>query len=190
MIDLQVISAASDGDRKAQYLLYKACYDILFGVCLRYLKDEDDAVEMMNQGFMKILTNLGSYKTHIAFEAWIKRIMINVLIDDFRKNNKHKQSTRYTDFSEGPQQNIMHDTNTYEQDIDVQEIQRYINMLPDLTQKVLNLFAIDGYTHVEISKMLGISEGTSKWHLYKARKHMQEMMLKYSQKKINILNQQ
>jgi len=175
-ISLQLINDCVDGDRKAQFQLYRQCYGILMGVCMRYRKNENDAAEVLNVGFMKILTNIGKYKKEVPFEAWIRRIMINTLIDDFRKNRKVKELIEHTDFEHEEIFTESVDYNLADQMFDAQQIEALIQKLPPMSQKVFNLYAIDGYSHKEVGKLLGISDGTSKWHLSFARKKLQELM--------------
>jgi len=164
------------GDRRAEFQLYKSCFALLMGVCLRYRNSEDEAAEMLNVGFLKILKNLKKYPTHIPFNVWIRKVMINTLIDDFRKNRKVRELIEYTDFSQDEKYKDYTDYDRADKLFDVEQLELLIRKLPPISQKVFNLFAIDGYRHKEIAAMLGISEGTSKWHLSSARKKLQEMM--------------
>jgi RNA polymerase sigma factor (sigma-70 family) len=163
-------------DRKAQFQLYKQCFSILMPVCMRYRRNESDAAAMLNAGFMKILGHLKDYDSGKPFAAWAKRIMINTLIDDFRQQRKVKELIEYTDFSDHHITRETVDFNEAEKVFDAQQLEAFIQQLPPMSQKVFNLYAIDGYKHQEVAAMLGISEGTSKWHLSSARKKLQEMI--------------
>ncbi|MCH2083434.1 MAG: RNA polymerase sigma factor [Saprospiraceae bacterium] len=175
-IDPQLIKDCKKGDRKAQYNLYRLCYPMLMGVCLRYHKQESDAVAVLNEGFLKILTKLDQFRSEVPFQAWIKRVMINTLIDDYRKNRKVKELIEYTDFQDYQLTESQIDWNEADKQFDAEQLERFIQKLPSMSQKVFNLFAIDGYTHKEIGEMLGISDGTSKWHLSSARKKLAEWL--------------
>ena len=177
-INQQLIQDCKKGDRKAQFQLYKSCFNLLMGVCMRYKKDESEAAAVLNVGFLKILNGLKSYKPEVPFEAWIRRIMINTLIDDFRKNRKVKELMEYRDFTETPPKVDAINYGTADKLFDAEELENLIKQLPPVSQKVFNLFAIDGYSHKEIGEMLDISNGTSKWHVAFARKKLQEMMKK------------
>ena len=83
-----MLEACQRSDRKAQAALYKRCFSLLMGVCIRYVKQEDQAVALLNMGFLKILNNLDRYRSEVPFEAWARRIMINTVIDEYRKNKK------------------------------------------------------------------------------------------------------
>ncbi|MFT4759983.1 MAG: RNA polymerase sigma factor (sigma-70 family) [Paraglaciecola sp.] len=164
------------GKRKAQYQLYRECFPYLMGVCYRYQKNEVDAAAILNAGFLKILTNLDKYRPEVPFEAWSKRIVINTIIDEFRKNRKVRELIDYKDFSETDSFEELINFNEAAEQFEAEELESLIKKLPPVSQKVFNLYAIDGYKHKEISALLAISEGTSKWHLSFARKKLQEML--------------
>ena len=175
-MDIQphLIASCIQQDRKAEYELYKQSYSYLMGICLRYAKDRDTASEMLNMGYMKILKSLSTYKPEIPFKAWIRKIMVNTLIDEYRKNKRERENLTYveqyydsSDFS---------DVNEAVSRMDFSAILDHINALPEATRKVFNLYAIDGYSHKEIGELLGISEGTSKWHLNAARQKLKEQI--------------
>lgn len=176
MTDRKLLRDASKGDSRAQYRLYRWCFPFLMSVCSRYHNTEADAVAMLNEGFLKIVTNLDKYREEQAFEAWIKRIMINTLIDDFRKNRQVKELVEYHDFTDYNDHKQLTDFNAADLRFDAAELEAMIHQLPPMSRKVFNLYAIDGYNHREVGEMLGISEGTSKWHLSFARKRLQEMI--------------
>ncbi|RMG31618.1 MAG: RNA polymerase sigma factor [Bacteroidetes bacterium] len=176
MIDPQLLHACKEQDRKAQAELYRRCYSMLMGVCIRYLKQEEEARAVLNLGFLKILNNLHKYQPKVPFEAWIRRIMINTVIDEYRKNKRHKATIAYTDFDDRQHEEAFIDFNEADQQFDAKEIERMIQQLPGMSQQVFNLYAIDGYSHKEIGKMLGISVGTSKWHVSFARKKIRFML--------------
>jgi RNA polymerase sigma-70 factor (ECF subfamily) len=139
---------------------------------MRYAKDRDMASENLNNGYLKILKNLTSYKPEVPFKAWIRRIMINTLIDEYRKNKKERENMTYVE--EYFDNSDFSDVNEALSRINCKHIFEQINKLPEATKKVFNLFAIDGYSHKEIGEMLSISEGTSKWHLNAARQKLKE----------------
>jgi len=175
-INPQLLKDCQNKDRRAQFQLYKRCFSLLMGVCMRYKKDRDEAAEMVNIGFMKILKNIDKYRSEAPFGAWIKRIMINTIIDEFRKNRKVKELIETTDFEDFNDNVGLVDYNTADQMFDAEQLEELIKRLPPMSQKVFNLFAIDGFSHKEVGKMLGISDGTSKWHLSFARKKLKEML--------------
>jgi RNA polymerase sigma-70 factor (ECF subfamily) len=131
---------------------------------------------VLNNVFFKILKNLKNYDPNIPFEAWIRRIAINTQIDEFRKKSRSQ-----IEYHEAPMQlaNLtMMDYNEADKMFDAEELEIMIRTLPPTSQKVFNLYVIDGYNHKEIGEQLNISEGTSKWHLSSARAKLKELMRK------------
>ncbi|MCB0704731.1 MAG: RNA polymerase sigma factor [Saprospiraceae bacterium] len=168
------------GDRKAQYQLFKACFPVLMGVCSRYSTDREVAQAGMNEAFLRVLTNLKGYKPEIPFEPWIKRIAINVMIDEFRKSRKVRELIEYRDFSDSIFEDPLIDEAALDADEQVvkpEELEALIMRLPPISQKVFNLYVVDDFKHHEISEMLDISIGTSKWHLSSGRKKLREWIL-------------
>jgi RNA polymerase sigma factor (sigma-70 family) len=175
-IQPQLIESCIKQDRRAEYELYKLSYSYLMGICLRYSKDRDMASEMLNMGYLKILTNLSSYRSEVPFQAWMRRVMINTLIDEYRKNRKQRENMLYVE--EYFDNSDFSDVNDAVSRLNYASILEHIEQLPEATRKVFNLFAIDGFTHREIGELLGISEGTSKWHLNAARQKLKEQIEK------------
>ncbi len=173
-LDPQLLQAAHKGDRKAQYALYRSCFPVLMAVCMRYKRDQQEAASAVNNGFLKIIQNLDRYKRdEVPFQAWIRRIMINTVIDEFRREKKWRDLTVFADEMERAYPHEPIDWNEAEQRLDVQHLEALLRRLPPVTQKVFNLFALDGFSHKEISEMLDMSEGTSKWHVSFARSQLQ-----------------
>lgn len=177
--DRLLIEEVQRGSSRAEYRLYRLCFPLLMGICTRYRTNHDEAVAMVNEGFLKILLNLHSYRPDQPFEAWIRRIMINTLIDDFRRHHRYREHISLHDFQDWHDDDGLVDFNQADLDFDAAELEAMIHQLPPMSRKVFNLFAIDGYSHAEIGEMLGISEGTSKWHLSFARKKLQELLLQH-----------
>jgi len=141
------------------------------GVCLRYSRTREEAVEIVNDGFIKIFTKLDKYSKGLSFKGWLRRVMINSAIDYFRKNEKHYHSL---DISHG------HYETTNENVLDhlaAEEIIKAIQGLPPSYRMVFNLFVIEGYKHEEIANQLNISVGTSKSNLAIARNKLQKILL-------------
>jgi RNA polymerase sigma factor (sigma-70 family) len=173
-IDPHLLKTAHEGDRKAQYALYRICFPILMSVCMRYRRDKQDAILILNNGFLKILQHLDRYKINeTPFDAWIRRIMINTAIDEFRREKKWREQTVFTDEIERSYSEHPINWNEAEQRLDMEHLEALLQRLSPVTQQVFNLFAIDGFSHKEIGDMLQISEGTSKWHVNNARTHLQ-----------------
>ncbi len=176
-VEENLLEACRNGERRAQFELYRCCYSVLLSVCLRYERNKEDAEFMLNKVFYKILTNLHRYDSQAPFEAWIRRIAINTQIDEYRKNSRSK-----LDYYEEPLDQAPLTVMTYneaDRKFDAEDLQNMIRSLPPVSQKVFNLYVIDGYNHKEIGEQLAMSEGTSKWHLSSARKKLKEMMRKF-----------
>ncbi len=171
-IEQELLRQCIEMERKAQFALYKQLYSFLMSICIRYCKNREDAQSLMNLGYLKLLNNLEKYRQEIPFGLWARRLMINTIIDEYRKNKKEKELLEYHDFTDRREDETMVEINDAVKRMDAQEIQRHIDKLPNVTKKVFNLFVVDGFGHKDIAEMLGMSEGTSKWHLNNAREKL------------------
>lgn len=137
---------------------------------MQYSRDEQDAGDIMSHAFVKLFKSIASFDvTKGNFHGWVKRIIINEALDHIKQRNRF--TTQELDKAEEPYIN-----NTTIEKTDAAEIMQFIKQLPPATHAVFVLYAIEGYTHKEISIQLGISEGTSKWHLSEARKNLQKKL--------------
>ena len=174
LINLELIDRCKKRDRKAQNELYQFCYRQLISVCWRYSNSTDDALELMNTGFLKIVTQLDKYKQDIPFEMWARRVMINSIIDEYRKSKQYRAQIKLSDTYD--QQFAEQSDNSEEEEELIELIRNKLHLLPPITGKVFNLYAIDGYKHREIAELLQMSEGTSMWHYSEARKKLRAMI--------------
>ncbi len=175
-IEQGLLRQCIDKDRKAQFALYKQSYSFLMSICVRYTNNREDAQSLLNLGFLKLLNNLEKYKEEIPFGLWARRVMINTIIDEYRKNKKEKELLEYHDFTDRNDDETLTEVNDAIKRMDVQEIQNHIDKLPNVSRRVFNMFVVDGFGHKEIALMLGMSEGTSKWHLNNAREKLKVMI--------------
>jgi len=175
-IELDLITACINRERKAEYELYRMTYSYLMSICFRYTNSREQAEEMLNVGFLKILRNLKKYRTEIPFKTWIRKVMINVLIDEYRKEKKHHEHIEYV--REYAETNDFSEESSMMMKMNVEEIHALIMQLPPMSQKVFNLYVIDGFSHKEIGAMLNMSEGTSKWHLNFSRNKLKGLITK------------
>lgn len=182
LVDSRILNQCKKNDRRAQYELYRLVYPVLMSVCLRYERNKEDAEEILNLGFYKILTKLEHYSDTVPFEAWIRKIMANTIIDEYRKNKKH-EVLENVDFSEDPNSGG-YELNSADLELESEELLQLLKILPNVTGKVFNLYAIEGFSHKEIAEQLNISVGTSKWHLSTARKTLQEKIKELNQTEI------
>lgn len=165
-----IIAQAAENNRHAQHKIYSKYAPKMLGVCRQYIKDLQQAEDIMITAFMKVFTNLKNFEHKGSFEGWIRRIMINECISYIRVQKK-------VSFLED--EFYVEDTfNNIESHFSVEDIQALIDTLPEGYKMVFNLFAIEGFKHQEIAKMLGINEGTSKSQLSHARKMLQEQINK------------
>lgn len=133
------------------------------GICLRYARSREEAVEILNDGFFKVLTNLDKYSPGLSFIGWVRTIMINASIDHFRRNEKHYNRV---DISFVKNEVFLPDVlDSLSAEVIIQAIQE----LPPSYRMVFNLYAVEGFKHAEIAQKLNISEGTSKSNLNIAR---------------------
>lgn len=167
----EIIQGCKRNDRNAQKLLYDKYLGKMYRLSLRYLGNIEDAEDCVSEGFVKIFENikLFDYQEINSFEVWMKRIVINQSLMNIRRRNNFKwvELEEAIEFGE---------ESDFDENIDAQQILRLIMDLPDGYRTVFNLYAIEGYSHPEISKLLNISENTSKSQLHKARKMLQEWL--------------
>ena len=176
-VDKDLLDQCKKGDRRAQNELYEKCYAILLSICLRYERNLEEAKHIMNLGFLKIATNLDRWSPEVSFENWIRRIMINTNIDEYRKKKKRRQVFSDLDVEDHKPDLRHFDVNAALDRLNVEVLEKLVQNLPEDMRKVFNLFAIDGYSHGEIGEMLDIPEGTSKWLLSIARKSLREKII-------------
>ncbi len=166
----QLIAGCLGQGRKEQKMLYKTFYGFAMSICVRYAGNRYEAAEIMNQGFFKVFKNLDKYDLDKPFKAWVGRIMMNTSIDYYRSNLK----MAYTDDLDKAEE--IADDNLPDKKLRYDDLLNMVQKLPQAYRTVFNLYAIDGYTHEEIGDMLGITSGTSKSNLFKARDKLKTMI--------------
>lgn len=162
----ELINKCKKGDRKAYEQLYRQYANILFGICLKYSRNKTEAEDSLHDSFMTIFEKIGQYKSKGSFEGWIKRITVNTVLQKYRKVEYLKVVT------ENIEEEVAVDTEYA--DIELQTLLKYIQELPNKYRLTFNLYVLDGYSHKEISTMLGTSPGTSKSNLARARMILKE----------------
>jgi len=163
----KLIKKAIQNNREAQHVLYELYAPKMLSVCRYYIKDLQHAEEVMLNGFLKLFTNLESYRNEGSFEGWIRRIMVRESISFLRQK-------KTLEFSDELIENNKESSNNINSDIEVAQIQKLIDELPEGYKVVFVMYAVEGYKHNEIAALLNISEGTSKSQLFKARKLLQQ----------------
>lgn len=170
MNETDLVQALQKGDAKAQRFLYERYAGPMMGTCLRYLKNEMDAEEVMINGFMKVYQNVSRFESSGSFEGWVRRIMVNEALQHLRK----KEPLHLT--IEKEHTYLVSENATADSDMSAEEMMGLLHQLPAGYRAVFNLYAIEGYAHKEIAEMLNITEGTSKSQLSKARAMLQRML--------------
>lgn len=166
-------------DSAAQFELYTLLREVLLSVARRYEHDDLLRRAMVNTAFLKILDKLHTRHPDAPFEAWCRRIMINTVLTDQRDRRTANGHQHHADVDLADNRHAV-DLNGAEEMIEAEELQHMMDRLPTVTRQVFNLYAIDGWKHKEIADSLGISEGTSKWHVSHARQLLQAMLVRAS----------
>ncbi|WP_026464558.1 RNA polymerase sigma factor [Adhaeribacter aquaticus] len=170
MSEPELLKALRKGEGKAQKYLYEHYAGIMLGICIRYLKNEMDAEEIMLNGFVRIFQNIHQFEEKGSFEGWMKRIVINEALGFLRK----KEPLHLAIEKEHIQ--LPNDA-TVESALAAEDLLKLLYDLPAGYRTVFNLYAIEGYSHKEIAEMLDITEGTSKSQLSKARAMLQKRLV-------------
>ena len=170
-VEVEMIAGCLKEERWAQKKLYETFYGRMMAVSLRYSNNGEDAKDILNEGFIKVFRNLHKYKVGTSLNGWIRRIVINTAIDFYRKEVRHR--TEDIEHAYGASSKGEDAISRYS----AKEIMAVIQKLPPSYRTVFNLYAIEGYSHREISEQLGVSESTSRSSLVKARKKLKTLLL-------------
>ena len=168
----ELIKGCIRHDRASQKLLYKQFYGYSMSICMRYTRNREDAYEVLNDAFMKVFTRIEQYDFKYAFKSWLRRILINTSIDCIKKEQKNRNQLGIEDLNL-PSHAISQDHKQHHE-----ELLMLVQQLSPAYRSVFNLFVMDGYDHKDIARMLGISVGTSKSNLAKARQRLKELLFK------------
>lgn len=166
----QIRQGCVKGDRKFQHLLYNMFSSKMFAVCLRYTNEYNAAQDLLQEGFVKVFKHIDKFRGEGSFEGWVRRIFVNTAIEHYRKQvNLYAlhdgEKGNYEYYEENALETLKH-----------QDILKMIQKLSDGYRTVFNLYVIEGFSHKEIGDMMGISEGTSKSQLARARYLLQKMI--------------
>lgn len=164
------IEACIAKERWAQKQLYEENYTLLLGVCHRYSSNQDDALDILHEGFIKILTNIHKYQPGTSLVAWMRRIMINTAIDYYRMQTRRRTDDIETAFE------VQSNEPDALSKLTVQEIINCIQQLSPAYRSVFNLYVVEGFSHKEIAEMLYITESTSRSNLVKARSKLKDLL--------------
>ena len=167
-----VIEACVRQERWAQQQVYEAYYGAMMGVCLRYSNNDQEAFDILQEGFIKVFRHVSKYKPGTSLYNWIKRIMVNTAIDYYRKESRRRTEDLDTAYAVSSKEASVISNMTQK------EILAAIQTLTAAYRNVFNLYVIEGYSHREIGEILGISESTSRSNLVKARSKLRAMLEK------------
>ena len=173
MDDATLIIECVNGNARAQRLLFDKFARKMFSVCLRYTKNEEQAEDVLQDGFVKVYGKLKDFKSEGSLEGWIRRIMVNTALDQIRKNNKQLGDTNIDDVGYKIENNDF-----IVEKMMAEDLMKMVQAMPDGYKVVFNMFAIEGYSHGEIADTLGISENTSKSQYSRARAYLRERLEK------------
>lgn len=178
VIDEGLIKKCVNNEAAAQKMLYTQLAGKLFAICLRYTRDRTEAEDWLQESFIKIFTNLHSFKFEGSFEGWAKRVVVNLVLSDMRKKKNVK-------FSDEIDDKDFYTHAEADSNIGHEELIRFISLLPEGKKLIFNLSVIEGYSHKEIAETLNITEGTSRGQLAKARELLVGIHKKHNAERVS-----
>lgn len=174
MTDEQIIKGCQQKEAKAQRALFEKYASTMLGICIRYMKAQQEAEDVLQDGFIKVFEKFDKYSSEGSLEGWIKRIMINTALDQLRKN---KKTDHHLDVDEVSYL-LPKDSMIVEQ-LSADNLLKILSTIPEGYRVVFNLYAIEGYSHKEIAEQLGITENTSKSQYSRAKAHLRKLLIEY-----------
>jgi len=175
MDEEQLINGCVNGNREAQKALYEKYSRKMMAVCLRYVKNTEDARDVMQEGFVKLFSNLPKYKSSGSFDSWVYKIFANSALEFIRRNHLLSYTDDFDDYDD-----IDEPDEASVWDVPPEVVMDSIRSLPDGFRTIFNMYAVDGYSHKEIAEKLKITESTSRSQYMRARKMLQKMILDYT----------
>jgi len=167
----QLIQGCLRNERSAQEKLYKLFYPRMMSMVKRYIDHEEQAEEVMNNGYLRAFQKLGQYNFQGSFEGWLRKIIFHAVSDYVKQNCRYTEKVVMIEKDE-----VVHKDHADKLYYD--QLIKLVQSLPDATRTVFNMYVMEGFTHKEIGNLLGISEGTSKWHLSEGRRQLKEKIEK------------
>ena len=163
----QLIERCKKQDRAAQKILYNQYAGLMLAICMRYVYERSEAEDILQEGFLKVFQKINKFEGRGSFEGWLKRVFVNTAITHYHKSSKHnKYHYEIGDVQETKFENIKYSESEFTKD----ELFNVVNSLPEGYKVVFNLYAIEGYKHKEIGKLLNIDINTSKSQYSRAKK--------------------
>ena len=179
----QIIEGCLKNNRNTQKMLYEMYSSKFLGMCMRYAKDKQEAEDILQDGFLKIFGRISQFSGTGSFEGWMKRIIINTAITNYRQNLKHYYKQSIDDTNESD-----FETNNIEQEYSLDELLKVVQELPPGYRMVFNMFAIEGFQHKEIAQMMSIDVTTSKSQYSRARKLLRTKLAELKKEKMEFIN--
>lgn len=170
-IEKKLVKGCVKKDRKAQRQLYDMYKVVLFRVCLRYSKDRPEAEDMLQDGFIRIFSDIHQYRGDGALGGWLRRVVVNTALQHIRKQKKHFQTIEIEDIAEAEA-----DDEVILSDLRAKALTQLIQKLPPGYRTIFNLYVVEGYPHKEIAQKMNISINTSKSQLSKAKAMLRRML--------------
>lgn len=168
----KIIAQSLNNNRFAQEMIYKRYFPVMEKLVMRYTTDDDQIIDIINDGFLRVFRKLGQFRGEGSFEGWIRRIVYHSVSNYFKKNSNDLKFLIYEDkFKKEPDTAAKHS-------LYYQDLMALIAELPEKHMQVFHLFAIDGYSHQEISDQLNMNKNTCRWYLSEARKILQQAYTK------------
>jgi RNA polymerase sigma factor (sigma-70 family) len=177
-----ILKGCREGKRIAQKQLYDKYVSLMLAICLRYSKSRDEAEDLLQEGFLKIFQNINTYRKQGSLEGWIKRIMINHALNQYKKNRKIPFAEDVDSINENEILSV-HEEIEKNEPVPAETLLAMIQSLPEGYRMVFNLYVFEGYSHREIAEAINFSENTSKTQLMKARRQLQEKIFEYTNMK-------
>ncbi len=169
--DSELIAGVLRKDRRSQEMLYFKYADRMFTVAMQYMKDEDEAADVLQESFIKVFRSLESLETHMAFVGWLRRIVVNTALEHFKRKKRYFEIVEEATVSDESSVSM-----ELFNDLESSEIVRFVNQLPEKAALVLKLYVLEGFAHHEIAEAMGISVGTSKSQLNRAKDLLRKMV--------------
>lgn len=168
--DSDLVRRCAGGDIRSEELLYRRYFSFAMSICVRYARDESEAMEIVNDSYMKVLDRLSDYDHSRPFKSWYGRILVNTAIDNYRKNLKNNQNLSIDAIAETGKSDPEIET-----ELSANDILKLYRHLPENLKITFNLYEIEGYTHEEIGRMTGVTASTSRANLARAKKKLREL---------------
>jgi RNA polymerase sigma-70 factor (ECF subfamily) len=173
----EIIDGCINNQRKSQEILYKKTYSYMMSICFRYTNCPETSKELVNDAFLKILKNIHTFKKEYPFKSWMSKIVVNTIIDHLRSIKMKQEIIKDSNYQDEYENNY-YIFNEALSKLNIRDLYELLSKLNPTEKAVFNLFAIDGFSHKEISQKLDISEELSRWYLKTARQKLKKWLVR------------